>query len=188
VARVDAADRPRLRYARHARPSAAMNHLYLAPRFEVSADGLHGCTPWPVRLLSLFSFCRCVTVSRRLNHVIIATRWLWLWHRSRLIRFDQVSRIIYRAQAIPSLNFWRYLSLDDSAMSDSALFMISLSLKHSEEELPLFTVWEEQPTGESDWLDELAGDRAQTPEVGDEAAESVVETLQKFLRVRIAEE
>lgn len=175
-------------YAREARPFATMNHLYLAPNLEVSADRLHGCTPWPVRLVWLFSFCRCVTVSRRLNHLIITTRWLWLWRKSRLIRFDQVSRIIYRAQAIPSLSIWRYLSLDGSALSDSALFMISLALKHSEEELPVFTVWEEQPTGESDWLDELAGERAATPEIGDEAADSVVELLQKFIGVRIAEE
>jgi hypothetical protein len=149
-----------------------MNHLYLAPDLEVSADRLHGCTPWLVRALWLFSFCRCVTVSRRLNHLIITTRWLWL----------------YRAQAIPSLSIWRYLSLDGSALSDSALFMISLALKHSEEELPLFTVWEEQPTGESDWLDELAGERTATPEIGDEEAGSVVEMLRKFIGVRIAED
>jgi hypothetical protein len=162
-----------------------MNHLSLAPSFEVSTDRLHGCTSWLVRLLWLFSYARCVTVSRGSNHVIIATRRLWLWRTVRLIRFDQVSRIVYRAQAIPSFSVWRWLSLDNSDTSDSALFLISLALKDRGEELPLFTIWEEQPqTG--DWLDRLAGDRVDAPEIGDEAAGSVVDLLREYLGVPIA--
>jgi hypothetical protein len=95
-----------------------------------------------------------------------------------------VSRIVYRAQSIPSLSFWRYLSLSDSDISDSALFMISLALKDGEE-LPLFTIWEQQPWP-SDWLDDLAGDRADAVEVGDEAGGRVVDLLRKFIGVRIA--
>lgn len=162
-----------------------MNHLYLSPKLEVSADRLHGCTPWLARLLWLFSYCRCVTVSPRLSHLIISTRRLWWWHNVRLIRFDQVSRIVYRAQTIPTLNFWRYFSFDDSAIADSALFMISLALK-DEEELALFTVWEQQPLA-PDWLDELAGDHAEAPELGDEAAGTVVELLRKYIGVPIRE-
>ncbi len=161
-----------------------MNHLYLAPNFKVSADHLHGCTPWLVRLLWLFSYRRCVTIYRPLSLLKIATcRW-WLWRKIRHVRFDQVSRIVYRAQAIPSLSVWRYLSLAESDTSDSALFMISLALKDGEE-LPLFTVWEQQPWP-SDWLDNLAGDRVAAPEIGDEAAGSVVELLRRYLGVRIA--
>jgi hypothetical protein len=162
-----------------------MNHLYLAPKFEISTDRLHGCTSWFARALWLFSYCRCVTVSPRLRHLIISTRRLWLWQKDRLISFDQVARIVYRAQAIPTLNIWRYLSSDEEA-SDSAMFLISLRLKHGVEEVPLFTVWEQQPVGE-DWLDELAGDRDDAPEIGDEAAESIVELLQKFIGVPIGE-
>lgn len=161
-----------------------MNHLYLAPKFEVLPDRLHGCTSRFARALWLFSYCRCVTVSPRLRHLIISTRRLWLWQKDRLISFDQVARIVYRAQAIPTLNIWRYLSFDEE-VSDSAMFMISLRLKHGVEEVPLFTVWEQQPVGD-DWLDELAGDR-EPPEVGDEAAESVVEVLQRFIGVPIRE-
>ena len=161
---------------------AAMNHWYLAPDFEVSADRLHGCTPWLARLLWLFSYCRCVTVSRRLSHLIVSTRRLWWWRNVRLIRFDQVSRIVYRAEEIPTLNFWRYLSFNWD-LSDSALFLISLALKDSTE-LFLFTVWEQQPRT-SDWLDELAGNRAEAPEVGDEAATTVVELLRKYIGVPV---
>ena len=163
-----------------------MNHLYLAPNFQVSPDRLHGCTPWLARLLWLFSYCRCVTVSRRLSHLIVSTQRLWVWRETRLIRFDQVSRIIYRAQAIPTLNFWRYLSLDDSEISDSAFFMISLALKDDDEELPLFTVWEQQPLA-ADWLDELLSERAEAPEIGDEGAGTVVELLRKYIGVPIRE-
>ena len=162
----------------------AMNHLYLAPKFKVSADRLHGCTPWLARLLWLLSYSRCVTVIGPLKLLKISTCRFWLWRTVRLVRFDQVSRIVYRAQSIPSLNFWRYLSLSDSDISDSALFMISLALKDGEE-LPLFTIWEQQPWP-SDWLDDLAGDRADAVEVGDEAGGRVVDLLRKFIGVRIA--
>jgi hypothetical protein len=162
-----------------------MNLLSLAPDLEVSADRLHGCTARLARVLWLFSYARCVTVNRRSSHVIIATRRLWLWRQVRLIRFDQISRIVYRALAIPSLDVWRYLSLEDSDTSDSALFLISLALTDGGEELPLFTVWEEQPQP-GDWLDELAGDQAAAPQIGDEAAGRVVELLSRYIGVRIA--
>jgi hypothetical protein len=162
-----------------------MNHLYLAPRFEVSAGRLHGCTPWFARLLWLFSYCRCLTVNRRLSRLTISTRRLWLWRTIRRIRFDEVSRIVYRAQALPSLNPLRYLSFDDSDASDSAFFLISLALKDSAEELPLFTVWEQQPHAD-DWLDDLAGNHA-VPEIGDEAAGTVVRLLHEYIGVPVAQ-
>jgi hypothetical protein len=164
---------------------APMNGLRVTPRFDIGADRLHGCTPWFARMLWLFSFGRCVTVNRRLSHVIISTRQLWLWRQVRVIRFDQVSHIVYRAQAIPSLNLWRYVSLDDSDTSDSAFFLISLALKDGNSELPLFTVWEQQPRS-SDWLDRLAGTRANEQEIGDEAAGAVVDLLRKYIGVPIA--
>ena len=161
-----------------------MNHFYLAPKFEVSAHRLHGCTHWFARLLWLFSYCRCVTVERRLSRLTISTRRLWLWRRNRRIRFDQVSRIVYRAQGIPTLNVFRYLSFANSDTSDSALFLISLALKDRGEELPLFTIWEAQPH-DRDWLDRLAGNPA-LPEVGDEAAGTVVELLQEYIGVPVS--
>lgn len=163
-----------------------MSHLpYLAPDFEVSGGRLHGCTPWFARLLWLFSYCRCVTISPHLSHLVVSTRRLWLWRSVRVIRFDQVSRIVYRAESIPSLNLWRYLSVGLAAASDSALFMISLRLKGGVEEVPLFTIWEQQPCA-GDWLDDLLGDREDAPEVGDEAGERVVDLLCKYIGVPVA--
>jgi hypothetical protein len=162
-----------------------MNHLSLAPRFELSTDKLHGCTPWPARILWLFSYCRCVTVSRSLSQLVIRTRRLWLWRRIRIVRFEQVSRIVFRAQAIPALTFWRYLSLGSSATADSALFMISLALKDGTEELPLFTIWEQQPD-DDDPLHEHDGDPLQAVEIGDEVATRVVDLLSEYIGVRVA--
>jgi hypothetical protein len=64
--------------------------------------------------------------------------------------------------------------------------MISLALKDGDEELPLFTVWEQQPPA-ADWLDELASDREETPEIGDEAAGTVADLLRKYIGVPIRE-
>jgi hypothetical protein len=153
---------------------------------ELSTDRMHGCTPWLARLLWLFSYCRCVTVSRLSSHVVVRTRRLWLWNRMRVVRFEQVSRIIFRAQAIPTLDYRRYLSLGGSDTSDSALFLISLALKDSAEELYLFTIWEQQPDA-NDPLGPLEGDAAHTAaEIGDEVAGNVVTLLSKYIGVRIA--
>ncbi|HET8695845.1 MAG TPA: hypothetical protein VFO94_00070, partial [Gammaproteobacteria bacterium] len=163
----------------------SMNHLSIAPRFELSTDKLHGCTPWLARVLGLFSYCRCVTVNRPLSQLVVRTRHFWLWRRLRIVRFDQVSRIVFRAQAIPALGFWRYLSIGSAAAADSALFMISLALKDSDEELPLFTVWQQQPD-EGDPLDREAADPVQAAEIGDEVATRVVDLLSKYIGVRVA--
>jgi hypothetical protein len=163
----------------------SMNHLSVAPRFELSSDRLHGCTPWMARVLGLFSYCRCVTVNRPLSQLVIRTRHFWLWRHIRIVRFEQVSRIVFRAQAIPALGFWRYLSVGSSAASDSALFMMSLAWMDGAEELPLFTVWEQQPD-EGDPLDEHAGDPAQAAEIGDEVATRVVDLLSEYIGVRVA--
>ncbi len=159
-----------------------MEALHLAPVLRVDADRLQGCTSPLVRLLWLFSYGRCVSVNRTLRHVIISTRRAWWWRRSRVVAFDEVSRIIYRAQALPALSPLRYLSAD--AGSDSALFLISLGLK-SNQELPLFTVWEEQPRT-PDWLDRLAGTAPDEPRLGDESAGHVVELLQSYIGAPLA--
>lgn len=119
-----------------------------------------------------------------MRHLVISTRRLWFWRTVRRIRFDQVSRIVYRAQAIPSLSIWRYLSLDNSDTSDSALFLISLALKDGVEEVHLFTIWEQQPQN-GGWLDGAAGEAPGAQEIGDEATGNVVELLHKYLGVPI---
>jgi len=161
----------------------------IAPNVEVQTDSVHACTPWLARWLWLFSYCRCVTVQRHLERVVISTRRFWFWQRVRVVSFDNISRIIYRAQTLPSLAFWRYLSLDDSAASDSAFFLISLALKSDSNgysaELPLFTVWEDLPR-ERDWLDKLAGVPDNDGLIGDESPRAIVEILRVYLRVPIS--
>jgi len=150
----------------------------IAPQLLVTADRIHGCTPWLVRLLSLFSFGRCVTVDRRRQHVIITMQVLW-WRRTRVVPREGILRIAYRAQAIPVFAPWRYLSLEESGHSDSALFFICLELT-DRSELPLFTVWERQPR-DPDWLDRLAGMPVSAPRIGDEEAGRIVGLLQEYL-------
>jgi hypothetical protein len=164
-----------------------MGGLRVAPKIEVTEHSLHGCTPWLPRLLWLFSYCRCVKVDRQRERVVVTTRQLWWWERVRTIAFDQVSHIVYRAQALPSLSLWRYFT--DSDASTSAFFLISLALKSDSSELPLFMVWEEQPSAPG-WLDRLADGLAGTREnpyrVGDESSRAIVETLREFLSVPIS--
>jgi hypothetical protein len=160
-----------------------LDPLRIAPNIDVDTDHLHGCTPLAARLLWLFSYSRCVTVNRKLQRVVVSTRWLWLWRRVHVIPFDRVSRIVYRAQALPSLSLWRYLTSDGS--SDSAFFLISIALKGDSSELALFTVWEQQPR-EPDLLDKLAGLRQDPYRIGDESSRAIVEMLREYIGVPIS--
>jgi hypothetical protein len=139
----------------------------------------------------LFLYYRSVTVNRRTQHVLVTTRWLWLWLVKRSIPFDRVSRIIYRAQALPSLSPWRYLSLlQNSDVCDSAFFLISIAIKsaatdrRANDELTLFTVWEQQPSA-SDWVDKLAGIGQNPYRTGDECSTAIVDILHEYLGVPI---
>ena len=168
-----------------------MAFLSVAPSIEVKADRVSGCTAWPARLLVLFAYCRWVTIDRGKQEVHVTTRWFWLWKSERIIPFDRVSRIIYRAQGLPSLSPMRYLSLQASDLSDSAFFLISIAIKaaaddrRAREELTLFSVWEQQPR-ESDWMDKLAGVRNDDRRIGDETSGAIVEVLRAYIGVPVA--
>jgi hypothetical protein len=170
---------------------ARMAFLRVVPRIEVKGDQIHGCTAWAAQLLVLFSYCRWVTIDRSRQQVRVTTRWLWLWKVERTIPFDRVSRIIYRAQGLPSLSPTRYLSLHTSDVCDSAFFLISIAIKaavddrRAREELTLFSVWEQQPRG-ADWIDKLAGVRDNERRVGDETSAAIVNILHDYLGVPIA--
>jgi hypothetical protein len=167
-----------------------MDLLHIAPDIEVKPDRVSGCTPWLAQLLVLFFYSRSVTVDRRRQHVLVATRWFWVWQAMRTIPFNRIARIIYRAQGIPSLSPSRYLSLRNTDVCDSAIFLISIAVKDAAEdkrahtELMLFTVWEQQPR-ERDWIDRLAGIRTNT-RIGDETSGAIVDILHEYLGVPIA--
>jgi hypothetical protein len=161
-----------------------MDPLRLTPKLDVTADRVSGCTPWLARLLWLFSYGRCVAVDRRARHVRIVTRRLWAWRSERVVRFEHIGRIVYRAQALPSFSLWRFF-MSDSA-TDCAFFLISLALKDRGDELPLFMIWEEQPH-KTGWLDRLAGAGADETRIGDEAATSIVALLREYIGVPIAQ-
>lgn len=175
---------PSLTYA-----PGAMDLLRVAPNIEVKPDHIHGCTAWAAQLLVLFAYCRCVTVDRQRQEVLVTTRWFWFWQSSRSIPFERVSRIIYRAQGLPSLSPARFLTSSD--LCDSAFFLISIAVKDAaqdrlaHDELTLFTVWEQQPR-ERDWIDGLAGVRSSPDRLGDECAGAIVDLLREYLGVPIA--
>ena len=154
--------------------------LSLKPRLVVTAEALRGCTPWLARALWLFSYQRCVVVSSRLAHIIVSTRRFWWLRQARVIGFDQVSHIVFRALPVPTLSLWRYLSEVGPA---SAFFLISLALKDASE-VPLFTVWQAQPR-QRDWLDRLAGSDPDDGRIGDEAACEIVALLRRYIGVPI---
>ena len=164
--------------------------MHIAPKIDVQADRISGCTPWVAQLLLLFFYSRAVTVDRRKQRVVVTTRWFWLWNVERSIPFDRVARIVYRAQGLPSLSLARYLSLRNTDMCDSAIFYIAIAIKDAAEdkrarmEICLFSVWEQQPR-ERDWIDQLAGIRVNTA-IGDETSGAIVDILHEYLGVPIA--
>jgi hypothetical protein len=159
-----------------------MELLRLAPTINIGNGRLEACTSGFAQLLWLYSYCRCVRIERERRQITILTRRLWCWRRLRVVGFDHVSGILYRAQGLPALSPWRLLSLDSNP--DSALFFISLALRHERHEVPLFMVWQQQPRP-ADWLDRLAGGAAPAAAIGDEAAGRVVSLLREYIGVPI---
>lgn len=168
-----------------------MSFLRVAPKIDVRADQIQGCTAWAARLLVLFAYCRYVTIDRGRQVIKVTTQWFWLWKVERLIPFDQVGRIIYRAQGVPSLSPRRYIFGQGTDVCDSAFFLISIAVKataderHAREELALFSVWEQQPR-EPDWIDKLAGVRTNDRRIGDETSGAIVNVLKEYLGVPVA--
>lgn len=167
-----------------------MTLLHVAPRIDVQANQIQGCTAWAAQLLVLFAYARHVTIDRRRQRVTVTIRLLWLWKAERIIPFDRVDRIIYRAQGVPSFSPLRYLLLQTDLV-ESAFYYISLGIKstaddrHAREELALFSVWEQQPRA-PDMFDKLAGVRINPDLIGDEVSGAIVDTLREYLDVPIA--
>lgn len=170
-----------------------MTLLHVAPKIDLNTHQIHGSTALAAQFLMLFAYCRTVTVDRAKQQIVVTTQWFWLWSFRRIIPFDRVGRIIYRAQGLPSLSPMRYVtaSLLGSDLFDSAIFMISIAVKDSADdrrarsELRLFSVWEQQPRA-SDWLDKLAGVHVDPYQVGDETACAIVKLLREYIGVPIA--
>jgi|SRR5581483_552756 len=167
-----------------------MGLLHVAPRIDVKADRVYGSTAWLAQLAVLFAYNRSILIDRRRREIWVTTRWVWLWKSERRIPFDCVSRIVYRAQALPSLSLMSYRGLGRWDAS-SAFFLIAIAIKdspedkHARDELTLFSVWEQQPR-ELDWLDRLAGVREKQDYIGDEQAGAIVDILREYLGVPIA--
>jgi hypothetical protein len=157
----------------------------LVPVLNVTADRIQGCAPWLVRMLTLFSFSRCVAVDRRLRHVIVETRHLWWWRRTHLVGFDRIERIVYRAQLMPSFSLRFTSSEQEPSGRQAAVFFIGLALRDARQELHLFTVWERQP-GSPGLLESLAGMRHESTQVGDEASVRIATLLHEYLGVPIS--
>lgn len=170
---------------------ATMSLLSVAPRIDVQSDQIRGCTALAAQLLVLFAYARYITVDRRRQRVVVAIRWLWLWKIERIIPFERVDRIIYRAQGVPSFSPLRYLLLQTTDVIESAFYYISLGVKetvddkHAREEVALFSVWEQQPRA-PDMFDKLVGVRIDPSAIGDEASGAIVDLLREYLRVPIA--
>jgi hypothetical protein len=168
-----------------------MELLRVAPKIDIRPDQVRGCTAWAAQFLVLFAYARYVTIDRRRQRVTVAIRLFWLWKIERVIPFDRVDRIIYRAQGVPSFSPMRYLLLQTTDAVESAFYYISLGIrttandKHAREELALFSVWEQQPRA-PDMFDKLAGVRANPYLIGDEASGAIVGTLREYLGVPIA--
>ena len=157
----------------------------LVPLLEVTDERIHGCAPRLVRMLTLFSFSRCVAVNRRLRHVIVETRRLWWLRTRKVVDFQQIEHIVYRAQLMPAFNLRLSSAGERPSGSQSAVFFIGLALKETSDEVHLFTVWERQP-GSATLVDILAGVQRDDARVGDEASVRIVTLLQEYLGVPVS--
>ena len=151
----------------------------------MTGDRLIGRASRTARVLWLYAFDRCVTLDRRRRLVTIVTTHFWRWRRERRVPFDQVERIVLRAQSLSGLGLWTLLSLGVAPALDGGLFLISLGLRDDAGELFLFTVWEQQGGG-SDLMAAMAGERDQDPRLGDERAGEVIGRLREFLGVPVS--
>ncbi|MFN7696688.1 MAG: hypothetical protein ACK6CU_11140 [Deltaproteobacteria bacterium] len=71
--------------------------LSVSPDVEIDAlDRLVARSSPLVRVLTLFSFERTVTVDRKRQVVHLETRFLWFGRSKRAIRFDEISHLSYR--------------------------------------------------------------------------------------------
>lgn len=168
-----------------------MSLLSIAPRIDVRSDQIRGCTAWVAQLLVLFAYARYVAIDRRRQRVTVTIRLLWLWKVERIVPFNRVDRIIYRAQGVPSFSPLRYLFLQTTDVIESAFYYISLGIKATaddklaREELALFSIWEQQPRA-PDMFDKLAGVRTNPNLVGDEVSGAIIDILREYLGVPIA--
>lgn len=162
-----------------------MHAWVIAPKLDVTGNRFVGRASRTARVLWLYSFDRWVTLDRQRRVVSIVTTRLWFWRTERRVRFDQVDRIVLRAQSLSGLGLWSLLTLGVGAGIDGALFLISLGLNNGHGELFLFTVWEEQG-GDGGLLRAMAGDRDGEPSLGDEGAGEVIARLREFLAVPVS--
>lgn len=146
--------------------------MALAPRLLIDEQRLTACTHPLARLLWLFSYVRRVTVDRQRRQVTVATTWLWCQRRTRVIAFDQITRIICCGQSMPTLSG-----------AEPAFFLISLGLKDGAPDIELFTVIE---PSSSRWLDSLSGAAQDPARLGDEAAVKIVDLLHRYIGAPIA--
>ncbi len=144
---------PQARVRRSGLPYAVMTMgLGVAPKIEVSADQVRGTTPWIVQLAILFTYSRSVLIDRRREVVVVTTRWFWFWTTRRTIPFRRVSRIIYRAQGLPSLSPMRYMSLAGWDWYNSAVFLIAIAIPVMSSPCFLFgSSSRGSPTGSTNW-------------------------------------
>jgi hypothetical protein len=161
---------------------AGLRHLLIEPELALTEHRWHGCTPLALRVLSLFSYRRCVTVDRVRREVRIATRRFWFFSHIRKVRLDEVERLVCRAQAMPTgFPLWRVFSIGGGPMVDSdiAFYYFALRLRQSSEEVPLFTVLESLPV-EDDWMTRVTGE-SDGDRIGDEGATHLLDQLREYL-------
>ena len=158
-----------------------MRHLLIEPELALTDYRWHGCTPLFVRILSLFSYRRCVTVDRNRQQLQIDTRWLWFLRSSRSVAFARIERLVCEAQALPTgFPLWRAFVMERPLVeTDVAFYFVALKMRDSGDEIPLFTVIESLPA-DGDGLQVLAGD-ADEPRIGDEGVTHLIAQLQTYL-------
>lgn len=108
--------------------------LSVEPRVWVEGDTLRGRASLLLRLLSLFSYDRCLTVDRVARTVTVDSRWLWFSQQTHTVRFEEIARIEYKFASIGTS--W---SFGVGRTNQLESFSVNLVLQGEPEPLRLFS-------------------------------------------------
>ncbi len=133
----------------------------------------------------LFSYDRHVTVDRSRRSVAIVTRRFWVRRQTCVYAFEQIDRIILRAQELPGFGLWGFVTLGMSPSASAAFFLIALGLTEGKDEFVLFSIWKTE-LGDPAWLEHLTSTSAGDDGPSDAEADEVVRMLQQYLRVPVS--
>jgi hypothetical protein len=156
--------------------------LSVCPRLLKDGGKLIAKSAWRLRILSLGSYCRQVTIDPRKKELILRRRYGWFFSRRRRVRFQTIETVTYGYHdwALSGVFSWAHDSCD--------LFSVGVRM-HDGEEMHLFYFYGDGTfTNNSPWPDWFYWEEYLTDLSGTQDRESkgFVELLSKMIGVSVS--